>query len=483
MNGTEFLTSIENTIENEFDWDVKAHETNITIYTGFSGLQITIEVVNDSPKIYFYERTTSWQYDGERSDLHDVISTLLSVFLKLNFDISCALYDVPHPAIETSCEIYARYIIPQQLNSWFNELNENARNKVIELLVGVHAFEMIFWRMVGCPCEDCRKELNPPYEYSYEFDDNWDQTVQVSLGSKSKQLSLSSRYLPTWNYYKNYSSHISVVKSSMLCTFLKLQSKEKLKSVKTISGLNGDLLITDNCSNFTSQKIKKKIYSILKTLDNLEEKNIPIIQLENISVAIGSEHLLFIESLGGLYKFNEEKELVRQRQISENEWLFKPTNLTWAKNIDGGKFEELIKDLLEREPDVTWIRKVSHTNEQDGGRDLIAEWRTSPLPDEKLEESKNPYKTRRIIVQCKTSNKGIGKSEVNDIRDTIEHFGYDGYFLAVSSYTKRNLTDALDKLKIGGKFWINWWTRDEIEKRLVIHKDLIAKYPTILTVI
>lgn len=81
----------------------------------------------------------------------------------------------------------------------------------------------------------------------------------------------------------------------------------------------------------------------------------------------------------------------------------------------------------------------------------------------------------------KTSNRGIGKSEVNDIRDTIEHFGYDGYFLVVSSYTKRNLTDALDKLKIGGKFWINWWTRDEIEKRLIIHKDLIAKYPTILS--
>lgn len=367
--------------------------------SGFLGLQITIEVVNDFPKIYFYERTTCWDYDGERSDLHDIISTLLSVFLKLNFDISCALYDVPHPAIETSCEIYARYIIPQQINSGFNELNETAKEKVIELLVGVHAFERIFWRMVGCPCDDCRKELNPPYDCSYEFDDDWDKTVQRSLGSKSRQLSLSSRYLPTWNYYKNYSSHTSVIKSITLCVFLKLQSKKNLKAIKTISGINRDLHITENCSNFTAQKIKKKIYSTLKTIDNLEEKKIHIIQLENITVAVGREHLLFIENLGGLYKFNEEKELVRQRRLSENEWLFKPTNLIWAKNIDGGKFEELIKDLLEREPDVTWIRKVSHTNEQDGGRDLIAEWRTSPLTGEKLEESKNPYKTRRIIVQ------------------------------------------------------------------------------------
>jgi len=136
---------------------------------------------------------------------------------------------------------------------------------------------------------------------------------------------------------------------------------------------------------------------------------------------------------------------------------------------------------LEREQDISWVRKVSHTNEADGGRDLIANWRTGPLEKEILQKGENPFKFRKVIVQCKASNVGIGKAEVKDIRDTIEQFNYDGYFLAVSSHLKRNLTDALDKMRNDGHYWVNWWSRDEIEKRLTRHQDLVTKYSNIIT--
>jgi len=109
----------------------------------------------------------------------------------------------------------------------------------------------------------------------------------------------------------------------------------------------------------------------------------------------------------------------------------------WSESIDGNEFEILIRELLSHEVGVKWIRKVSIGNEPDQGRDLIAEWRTPPLLGQMLnsdDPEQNPYIDRRVIVQCKGFRKNVGKSDVTDIRDTLEHYEAQGYFLAVSSY-------------------------------------------------
>src|SRR5205085_10637605 len=44
--------------------------------------------------IYFYIRTTSWDFDGERTDLHDCLSTLLAALLRLSpVPASCSFWD------------------------------------------------------------------------------------------------------------------------------------------------------------------------------------------------------------------------------------------------------------------------------------------------------------------------------------------------------------------------------------------------------
>lgn len=482
MTITDISELIKKNIFGSANWKVSNFDDKIIIDTAsITGIRFYIEIKNHIPETYFYHRTSSWDYEGDRSDLHDIIPILLAAFFKCRLDISYAIYDLPHPIIETSCEIYARYIIPQQSDQNIYSSDEDASAVITNLIINLYFFESCFWYMVGCPCENCRKQYEfSPAEYTEEFSNGWPEKIQKALNSKSKKLSLSSRFLPTWDYYRNYSSHVSIIQSPELCIMFQLESEKKNKETKIISGINGDLLIGKHSSNFISYKSRQKMISVLEKLDKIPEKEIKLIQIENVLSAFGTDHIVFIEALGGAYQFNEEKELLRNRYLQESEYLFKPTEFIWAKNIDAIKFEELIKDLLEREQSVTWVRKVSHTNEQDGGRDLIAEWRTPPLLNEVIHEGQSPYKPRKIIIQCKASNSGIGKSQINDIRDTIEHFGYDGYFLAVSSYTKRNLTDALDKIKNDRKYWINWWTRDEIEKRLSKNPDLLKKYNSIV---
>lgn len=467
----------------ELSLELKESDNGFHISTlRHTGITFDCEVDTETNRLdlYFYHRTTSWDFEGERSDLHDVISIIFSVFLKVNFDISCSIHDVPHPAIETEAEIYARYIIPRQIEPDYFSFDNKSIEKISALIIGISIFEFFFWRAVGCPCNECRKELKPPYDYSYEVDKEWLSLIFKTLRSKSKKISLSSRYLPNWEYYKNYSFDISVIFSESLCWLVNNLVKNGNRN-ELISGITGELSISENCSNYLSYKHRDMISEAVRKIDS-NIKNVTIIQLENIAVFVGKKHLIFKERLGGILQFNEEKEKVRSRHLYENKLLFPVTNLAWKDKIDPLAFENMVKDLLEREPEVIWIRKVSHTNEADGGRDMIAEIRVPSTNDnQNLEKDIAPFINKKIIVQCKTSSKGIGKAQVQDVRDTIDNYNYDGYFLAVSSYVKTSLTDFLDRLRTSNKFWINWWTRDEIEKRLVINQDILLKYPTVIT--
>lgn len=112
---------------------------------------------------------------------------------------------------------------------------------------------------------------------------------------------------------------------------------------------------------------------------------------------------------------------------------------------------------------------------------MIAEWNTPPLPGQNINNGENPFTIRRVIIQCKASKSSIGKSKVQDIRDTVEYHNAHGYFLAVSSYLATSLTNHLLKLRDEGKFWVDWWTREELEERLKIWPDIVSKYPNIVS--
>jgi len=114
--------------------------------------------------------------------------------------------------------------------------------------------------------------------------------------------------------------------------------------------------------------------------------------------------------------------------------------------------------------------------------DLIADWLIKPSGKESRKTGEQPNKIKRIIVQCKWYKNGVGKSDVTDIRDTIEHNDCDGYFLAVLSHLKRSLTEHLEKMRYSGKYWIDWWTKDEIEFKLIENIDIAKKFSDIITI-
>jgi len=200
---------------------------------------------------------------------------------------------------------------------------------------------------------------------------------------------------------------------------------------------------------------------------------------EDKVLAIGRKHIVVVKAACGLREYEHEKERIRDRHRTEFEVLFDNTSFKWAESVDPDLFEDLIKDLLEREPLVLRVRKMANTGERDGGTDLTAEWNI--IKRQLKNEDEYPFEKINVVFQCKAHKDSVGKSEVLDIRDTVDARGYRGYFLAVSGYMKKSLTDFLDKLRNSGQLWVDWWTRSEIEDRLRRHEDLIVKYRSIVS--
>ena len=170
------------------------------------------------------------------------------------------------------------------------------------------------------------------------------------------------------------------------------------------------------------------------------------------------------------YWVNEEKSKISKQQEQQNLLLNLNKAYRWRYPINFGRFEEMMAELYETEPMVERIRLVGKPNCPDGGRDLLI-W--------KLEEGANNSFSRKLIIgQCKAYNRSIGKSDVRDIRDMLEHYNALGFALFSSSSLTTPLIDNL--LKLEESFDVDWWTQKEIFKKLRQNSFIADRYTDIL---
>ncbi|MFA7444951.1 MAG: restriction endonuclease [Flavobacteriaceae bacterium] len=466
-------------IAKEISLDVqRKSDSVISVWTSpFLGISLIINSDDDENLSFYYsQRTTSWVYNGERTDLHDIIPIVFALYIKKIGLCSLYFTDVFNPATEADDEIYSKYLIPFQINNVFLDKSNEEYYKYIDLLIySLFFFEQRFWdNFPGCPCKNCRDRLGYEFEYNWEISNEKIDHVLLSLNSSGELINYCERTLPNWFHFRDFKKRITIIQSNDLYGFIYDLIDENKNYINSISG---KLFTGEKFSHYISNTKLREIKNVFK---KLEIQNLKISFLENRIIGIGKEYIISFNYDCSIQKFQIEKGKLKLRHDKEFQFLFKPSKLEWLEKIDDSRFEDLIKDLLEREPDVTRVRKIAHTRERDGGVDLIVDWK---VPKTKMySNDTEPYYILKIIVQCKAYKEGVSKSKVTDIRDTIEYRNYDGYFLAVSSYIRKSLSDYLDKLRTEKKFWIEWWSRDEIEKRLINHKDLILKYSDIIKI-
>lgn len=436
---------------------------------------------NNEVFVYFTVRTTSWDFDGERTDVNDALSLFMAIFLRV-FDVSCVLWDIPNMFSRIPTELYGRYITVGQPNRSNYKLDEFGLEQLKVLLFGLRFFEDRFWSFL-----EWDPEIDPMLEANYGWQDRatqtWAQKVAKATGEtlRSHKIQYNFRKNPGWLYYRTIAKNMSIFRSEKLALGLRelIDAASNIRSVQAVSGIAFESKSSRNLVPYVSARIVQDIFA---RLEPQASEVIVILPIDTHFLTIGTEHLAFLRCDCGKKLFDEERKRVRARRKLEDSIFFPGVNFIWCSNIDDRRFELLIRDLLAVEPGVHWVRKVGETREGDEGRDLICEWATPLAPNELVEEQNPPVAIRKVIIQCKVSIKSVGKSKVQDIYDTVKHHGYDGYFLAVSSQISTPLTRFLEGLRNKSQIWADWWTRSEIEDRLRDRPEILARYSDVVKI-
>lgn len=234
---------------------------------------------------------------------------------------------------------------------------------------------------------------------------------------------------------------------------------------EVVDGVHGKLLLQHKCDrtfyNYIDNDEWKTVQKIIKERKFLNYKL--LCQSNRLYIISGKEIWVitgwFHHGIADL-----EKEEILDRNQKERALLLANRDFSWKYPINYSRFEELCADLLEQLYPTSRVRLAGNANNADGGRDILIY-----TSDETL-----------YICQCKAYQKSVGKSNVNDIRDTIEFHGATGFFLMVSSTVTAPLINHLESLR--QKYKIDWWTEREIFKLLRRYPLLAESYKDILDI-
>jgi len=97
-----------------------------------SGLILNISIdSNEKVEYHYIVRTYDVIYDGDRSDVHVIMSLMFTFFLrKFTSKVSCSLFDIAHPMVDD--EIWGRYIIPEQIS--IESHKEGLKGQVVDAI-------------------------------------------------------------------------------------------------------------------------------------------------------------------------------------------------------------------------------------------------------------------------------------------------------------------------------------------------------------
>jgi Restriction endonuclease len=209
--------------------------------------------------------------------------------------------------------------------------------------------------------------------------------------------------------------------------------------------------------------------------------DIVMIPLETHCVFIGKRAMVAMAAPCGKREFNAAR-LRWSKQTADLASIFRAdTAWDWASPVDPARMEKLVEELLTEEPGLHWVRPTGPSFERDQGRDLVATWLTPPGLNQTMthEATSEPVFARKIVVQVKTRNRTVGKSDVQDVRDMLERHDAEGLLLVADPVWSNDLFNYLETLARKGA-WIGLWGRADIEARLRRHPFIASQFTDVV---
>lgn len=457
------------------EFDEKAN--SIFIYHYCNNWRIKLYKKENYYDIYMYYRTSSWVAGGDRTDIHEIMPTLITLYCRLHNIMSFRFVGEQNEFSEIESELYGMFILPSQpLNERIRLNNKDDFESFFDFLylalILHHNFYNIF---------NISEDQTESFSYDAPELDEWKTLILNVVPDPDSTYNLRTK--PDWFYFRSYSKGITVIKCKSLVADIKEQYNSK--EIKIIEGVKGNLHISENISNVIYHKKLKMAQKILRSVENESSKSV-VVQ-ENRAVLIGQEHLIIFDNDGDIANFQKEKINIRERHADEAMYLFNDKKVKWnvQNRQDSSTFEDLVLELLYREPGILSAKKVAPTFQGDNGRDIICEYDMNHHTN-LIGKGESLIKIGSLIVQCKTNlltskKQSIGKSDVS-ISDTIYDYQPNGYLLVVNTQTTRDLTEYLEKIKSRKELdKLEWWGSFDLEEKLRRNPDIMSRYSEIVT--
>lgn len=428
-------------------------------------------------------RTTGWQYDGDRSDVHDIFSLIWAAFIRAFGLGSPWLIDEGHGFVPG--EMGARHVIIQQC-PWKldNESDFDAARKAMNAwsAFGFHLLDNVFTWGRGINLYRSNQVL---------FDDpdkpSWKNDV-VSHLEHPDDIIVNHRTRPLWIYISSYDAGVSIVRMPRVrIAFLKtILSPFHASATKVDDAL---ALFANGIPNAIPLKTISEARKILN-LSNDKCADPLVLPIDSHCIVVGDKTIVAIRDICGRELYELKRESALERRAYEDEVFFANSVVKWKQPLDAGLFEELSLELLRREPGVIRAKLVGGVNDRDGGRDIIIDWLV-PESHENIgvetmskEDIQGIHagrsKSIRVIAQVKSRSKTVGKSDVQDVRDTLEHHRADAFLLIAHPRISTALVDYIEGLRERTCHFTDWLDAKDIEERLRRHPDLARRYPSLI---
>lgn len=254
MTASEFLNKLKEfsvDASNLFQYRQDEKRCNIE-FDPRIGLFLTIVTHEDDTfDFYFLERTSSWTYIDERTDIHDILSILISVWLRTVNDFTFTTYDIGHPADATlnKFEIYGRYLVPSQLSNEYTKICQESLDNIIMIIIQISILISNLWKAFGgYPCMECKKRLEIKYDYKNSLPKSMTKKLSEILNKSENfdynkdftfDFNLKDRQLPTWKYFRDFKTKTTFVYSPAVTDMLNIIYNRFIKDETVIDSVNG----------------------------------------------------------------------------------------------------------------------------------------------------------------------------------------------------------------------------------------------------
>ena len=426
-------------------------------------------------ELYLKVRTTSWDFDGERTDLHDVLSLLWAATLRSKEVASVRLVSALNPAHPSGGEIHSRYLLLAQPGRFEPGSPLNARAQAASLESS--AMRDLMAELFGTAPHSA-DHGDPGYNGSPARE--WIVRVRELLGLGIDDGEGRTRSYPQWTYFGSHQRGVSVVELGERAT-CSLRKALAGFSPQKVDGVQATLYRTQHFFNAARLDSVNLLLALIKEVDGAESEAM-IVPIDSHVVAVGRHCVAAVRDRADRELYDAELEQLETRHAHEAAFLCHDVMFEWAQQLDDARFEAFVGDLLLVEPGVARVRQVGDTRERDDGRDFLVDWLTTPDRSNELwQEPKSPISVfRHVVVQAKIRRGGVGRAHLTGLRDTLEHYRCDGLLVVAYPRVTSQLTTHLEELRRRGQYWVEWWGKTQLEERLRRHPQIAKRYPDVV---